>query len=782
MFTSLVPGKHTLQIRDSVGCSLDTSVVLTEPAILLINNVVVNNISCYGKSDGKIHIDAQGGNVPYKFVLLHAGVPIDSIYDSSFAEFTGLPGDTGFQVILTDTNACGPISTPKLTIVEPTMLQLDSVVAQNITCTGSSTGAIKIYAHGGTITAIQPYEYSVDAGTVWDTAQHTNLAAGTYYTAVRDARGCMVLGDTLTLADPQAIVVDSIVTIGVTTCSGDSTGSLRLYGSGGTGKLQYSIGNGWQDSVLFENLKAGTYHTSIRDTKGCSINGPDAIINQPAPLTIDSIHKTDVLLGVNGTIQVFASGGTGTYTYTLTDSTSVFTSADGSFSDLAAALYWVRVQDSRGCNDNDTVRILYKANTMNVKVMITNVSCPGAADGKIMLLSLDGTEPIHYSIDNCTTSTTGNIFPDLSGGTYDVCVTDTLGAVFKQTVTVNEPLPITAIASVTDANCRNVVPGMTDFGAISLTVSGGNGSNKYVWTNEHGIPIDTAQNISGLTGGTYTVQITDSKGCQDSRSFNVGFDAAKSPTLTPMPDTAACFSNPITLEAQAMNATSFIWQKLPSLDTLSETSSLTFSSADSTGIRLMASNTFRCAAYDTFTIRMKPVMGLSIANDTVSVLGGTSYQLPVQIANPTVAAGATFAWTPATGLNDPASQSPVFTATDKTQEYYSFILDATSSEGCTESDTAHLRVLWDITIPGGFTPNGDGVNDTWIIQVAYTTPVTVEVFNRWGERVFMEKTYKNEWDGTYHGKPLPLGTYYYVITINTGSVNKTFTGPLTIVR
>jgi len=91
--------------------------------------------------------------------------------------------------------------------------------------------------------------------------------------------------------------------------------------------------------------------------------------------------------------------------------------------------------------------------------------------------------------------------------------------------------------------------------------------------------------------------------------------------------------------------------------------------------------------------------------------------------------------------------------------------------------------LPEIKIPNGFSPNGDGTNDTWVIDFIYKFPnCEVEIFNRWGEPLFFSTGYAIPWDGRYKGKPLPIGTYYYVIKLNDDFFPEPMTGPLTILR
>jgi len=84
---------------------------------------------------------------------------------------------------------------------------------------------------------------------------------------------------------------------------------------------------------------------------------------------------------------------------------------------------------------------------------------------------------------------------------------------------------------------------------------------------------------------------------------------------------------------------------------------------------------------------------------------------------------------------------------------------------------------------GAFTPNGDGINDFWYIPNAEFYPdIYVTVYNRWGDKIFEIKGYNNEdkvWDGKRKGKELPIGTYYYIITMSGGKTKK---GTVTIMR
>ena len=79
------------------------------------------------------------------------------------------------------------------------------------------------------------------------------------------------------------------------------------------------------------------------------------------------------------------------------------------------------------------------------------------------------------------------------------------------------------------------------------------------------------------------------------------------------------------------------------------------------------------------------------------------------------------------------------------------------------------------------TPNGDGNNDTWIVENIEAYPNTeVIIVNNQGQQVFTSPNYDGTWDGTFNGKPLPDGTYYYFLKFESG--DKVFSGAITIFK
>ncbi|PSR53624.1 hypothetical protein AHMF7605_08835 [Adhaeribacter arboris] len=140
--------------------------------------------------------------------------------------------------------------------------------------------------------------------------------------------------------------------------------------------------------------------------------------------------------------------------------------------------------------------------------------------------------------------------------------------------------------------------------------------------------------------------------------------------------------------------------------------------------------------------------------------------------------GVRYKWEPATGLNDSNVERPVASPTKTT----TYKVTAFSEEGCVATDEVTITVIPRVIIVNTFSPNHDGINETWEIQRIENYPeATVEIFNRWGTKVFTSNTgYTKAWDGTYNGQDLPLATYYYIIRLD--KISKPISGNVTLVR
>jgi len=137
----------------------------------------------------------------------------------------------------------------------------------------------------------------------------------------------------------------------------------------------------------------------------------------------------------------------------------------------------------------------------------------------------------------------------------------------------------------------------------------------------------------------------------------------------------------------------------------------------------------------------------------------------------------TYLWTPNINMEDNTVKNPVITGVDD----ITYRLTVTDIRGCVSSDTTMVKVAPKLVVPNTFTPNNDGINDIWNITglIAYTDAV-VDIYTRYGQKIYHSIGYDKPWDGIFGGKQLPTGVYYYVI--DTKMFNQVFSGSITLLR
>jgi gliding motility-associated-like protein len=191
-------------------------------------------------------------------------------------------------------------------------------------------------------------------------------------------------------------------------------------------------------------------------------------------------------------------------------------------------------------------------------------------------------------------------------------------------------------------------------------------------------------------------------------------------------------------------------------------------------ITMYSINTHGCNS-DTITkpFTVYPYPHVSAGPDKFVLEGGS-----VELESTSFANDPKYNWTPDLYLTDAKIARPrvMNPKTDMT-----YRLTVTGRGGCAISDDVFVKLLKFPVIPNTFTPNGDGINDTWRIDFLNTYPENrVQIFTRTGKIVFESRGYNTPWDGTIKGKPLPFDTYYYII--EPGNGRDPITGYVTILK
>jgi gliding motility-associated-like protein len=136
-----------------------------------------------------------------------------------------------------------------------------------------------------------------------------------------------------------------------------------------------------------------------------------------------------------------------------------------------------------------------------------------------------------------------------------------------------------------------------------------------------------------------------------------------------------------------------------------------------------------------------------------------------------------YLWVPDSAMDNNQIATPQISPTNDIV----YTLIVSSAAGCSDSSQVEVTVLKKPIVPNAFSPNGDGINDTWVIRYLDTYPgADVSVFNRYGQLVYHSTGYYTPWDGRYDGKPLPVATYYWIINPKNGRAQ--MSGSVTIIR
>jgi gliding motility-associated-like protein len=396
------------------------------------------------------------------------------------------------------------------------------------------------------------------------------------------------------------------------------------------------------------------------------------------------------------------------------------------------------------------------ANTKSVTASVINATCSTNGNATLSLAGVPSPYTISWNSSPIQTTPIANLSP----GNYTATVTDANGctSITPVTITLTNNLTMSAHADTL------ICPG-SSFNANTIS-----NAATYNWSPATGVSNISISNPILSPTATTTYTVTGNTGtCSISKSFLV--TVQQTVNLTVHADTTIC--NGATFNANTVsNGTTFLWSPTNGLSS-SNISNPSISPTITTTYSIIAS-TGNCNASQSFKVSVLPATIVN-AGSGANILEGS----PVQLQGS--GSQGTYLWTPSTGLSATNILNPVARPLTTT----SYTLKITNSQGCSNTSNVLVTVVpYCIKPMNAFTPNGDGFYDKWFITNGNCLiKAGVQVYNRYGSRVFESGDYKNDWDGIYKSHPLPDGTYYYVITYlllnNTTVVKK---GNVTILR
>lgn len=301
-------------------------------------------------------------------------------------------------------------------------------------------------------------------------------------------------------------------TLAVTTTNavcGQSTGSATVTATP-AGSYTYTwSGGGGTNSIT--GKASGAYQVTVNDGQGCIVTAT-ANINSTGGPAITNTTKVDVnCFGQStGTATVTATGNNVAYKWSTTPTQQTNATATG----LSAGQYTVTVTDNQACITTTTVTITQPATAVSgTATKVADVSCNNGTNGKAVAVGAGGTPTYSYKWSTTPQQLTDSLL-NVGSGNYTVTITDSKGCTNTLGVAITQPASAVAVTIV---NKTDVTGGQSN-GTATASTSGGSSPYTYKWPNS----AVTNNAVNGLALGSYTVTVTDSKGCTATATFNIG--------------------------------------------------------------------------------------------------------------------------------------------------------------------------------------------------------------------------------------------------------------------
>jgi gliding motility-associated-like protein len=716
-FDNLAAGSYNVTITDAHNCVSTVSVEIETPELLVASSSA-EQILCHGET-AEVTVSATGGTLPYQNV---------GIYDVTAG---------AYNYVVTDANGCQ--STAFVSLVEPTDISVNAVSA-NARCYGES-GSANLVVTGGT----SPYSV------VWQDnsngLENNNVPVNSDFGyTVTDANGCTKTG-VVRVGEPSVLSIE--LTASSVSCYGLANGSVSISAiGGGVPPYSYQWSNGYSSNNLV-GVGAGSYSLLVTDTNGCTASST-VVVTEPALLNVDIIAN-NVECGVSqGSLMANTYGGNTPYSYMWSNG-----GISETLSGVSSGSYSLTVTDANGCMATATSQISVVGMLSASIEEVDPISCFGASDATLTVTSVYAQQPVIYQWSN---GQSGPAIYGVDAGLYVVTLTDAWGCEGVASYQVNSPTELFMYSQISDAKCHN-----TNDGSITLNVSGGHEPYQYLWSNGSSEP-----NLFGIRRGVYSVVVTDSNGCVSQGNFTVNSPA------------------PVVINAEVTDVDCY-GSKNGRIEIRAEGGVEPYDYGFVNG----SSVTHGRTVYDhlrpgVYRIDVKDANGCtestSVAVAQPERLGVVAMEHAPSCKDlndgyvELVVAGGSAPYTYT--LDDYTSDSSIFTGL-RSGVYNIVVTDAS---GCTKTvDDVVVSESYNdcIRIPNVFTPNGDGVNDEWIIENIELFPdAHIYVFNRWGQLLYHERGNGKRWDGSYRGHFVPSGVYLYIIKLH--SDEDTYKGTVTV--
>ena len=828
VFTASSLGTYSVTVTDGNGCSGTDDVTVTQSNNISVIITPSSPVICKGSSI-MLMANASGSNLTYNWNTpggSQTGNPISAstagLYEVTVSEggCTGVASTTltvqpDINVTITPPGAgiCngGSIDLTAIAVgtnltyswTTPLGMQSGSIITAGIAgnysvtvtdqlgCIGTASQIVSVlsgldasinpnpasFCANGSVTltasttiGVSPFTYS------WNTPggggmNQTFIAniVGTYSVTITDSKGCT--GSTqipVTQANNLIVIFDPIPP---GFCPG-KTIDLTTKPQGGQAPYTFKWNTplGISTNAIIPTGTPGNYKITVTDSNGCSGLGEVVVEEYPAPvLSLPSLPG--FCPGKNVQMDVTVADVTPPYSYTWT--TPSGNPVGPSVSASVPGTYSVTVTNAKTCSATATVDVTEYPSPVADIIPDPVLFCKNSSVS-VTANPSGGTPPYNVQWTGPNLNSAGNIVSINQAGIYTLTVSDSKSCTADYTFPASEQNGL-SVSLMTDPA---VLCGIQNFNILS-SVNGGSAPYTYSWNTPSGG--QSSANAQGSLSGDYALTVTDSEGCSGTAVIKVNnlpltaIITVKDPVCNPYP------SGEITLELGSNTSFPVTLTYNGSQSQISSPK-FTINNLTSGQYNLSLTDASGCSLDEGVTLKDLPELTLNLGQD-VTIYAGETY-----VINPS----ANFIidsiiWDNKQSLVcEPLCLNPV-AGPEVTTTYKARAFD---ESGCEVSDAITIKVLekTSVYVPNTFSPDGNGINDKWVIFTDNTVKQikTLFIYDRWGESLvelenFPPNDYEYGWNGRFRGKPVESGVYvyYFIVEFENGKT-KVFKGDITI--
>jgi len=762
IFRGLCTDSFEVTLFDANACKVIDTIFVAD-STLYIDSIITTNITCFGFGNGTAIVYANGGYPPYNYIWTSGDsiMQVDSL------------NNTQYSVTISDMQNCVVYDT--INITQPGELFFNIKMIGGFkpeTCKGVSyDGEFYMNYQGGTA----PFNWNwigvsgtTDFG-FGDTIP--NLTFDTITIFVTDSNGCIgqpawihadsARVDALNALNP--LILDTIIADSAL-CYGTATASISISIKSGEATYSYSVDSGltFTTDSIFTNLFAGNYDIEVRDVFGCSVYS-NVSISQATEIIIsyDSVKHVSCYDGTDGYLSISEEGGYAPYSYLWVPSggTNNFTN------NLSIGMHSVNITDSAGCTKVDSFSVIELTLPLTSNAVVTaHTSCYDSANGSATISVQGGMFP--YNIDWA-----GADFNAMQAGVYVITINDSFNCgPIQDTIEILEPDELLIQTSSILAN-----PCFGDsLAEIIITANGGTMPyNQYFARDTEGnILIAYSPTISDLSASDYDLWVVDANGCPSDtlKGVKIGEpDEIKININNHIHST--CFrSDDGVLDIFLISGTSPYDYNLSvngnsiAQGNINQTNTLIFNNLSATQYLLSITDANNCTKDSIIQILEPNEVVADFDSDNVS--GKEIFT--VNLTNTSQGADI-FYWNYDDGNQEILGLGEIVTHSYIKQGEYEIMLVAENSLLSTAcNDTAFQKIdVQGFDVFNVFSPNDDGVNDIFSFDAWGLSSLHVEIYNRWGEKIYHWDSPNGNWNGrTYNNDDAPDGVYYFYLKAN----------------